>query len=308
VALEWVREHIHRFGGDRDRVTVMGQSAGAGSILHHLVAHGGAPAPPPPFRQAILQSPYLFPKADRRELERAFHAFLNATDGAAASLAELRALPADAPALLAANARTLWFSPYATLPYGPVVDGAYIPDHPSRLLQAGRFHKLLPSPSAAGPAKPGGEANNNSDGSGAGAGAGAAVLLLGHTTQGGMWFTPPWVRSRAEFARVLAEVIPNFPRRARATVVQRLYPIDERPAASALEKLQPVADAVGDVLIACNTYYLRKAFAGRTYSYRFNKYPGIHGQDVHYTVSPSHFSRQHRTMSLYRHTFSLLGI
>lgn len=32
TALDWVREHIHNFGGDKDRITVFGQSAGAASV------------------------------------------------------------------------------------------------------------------------------------------------------------------------------------------------------------------------------------------------------------------------------------
>jgi carboxylesterase type B len=32
TALEWVREHIHTFGGDKNRITIFGQSAGAASV------------------------------------------------------------------------------------------------------------------------------------------------------------------------------------------------------------------------------------------------------------------------------------
>jgi len=40
-ALEWVQEHIHKFRGDPERVTIAGLSAGGGSVLLHAIANDG---------------------------------------------------------------------------------------------------------------------------------------------------------------------------------------------------------------------------------------------------------------------------
>jgi acetyl esterase/lipase len=41
TAVEWTKEYISKFGGDPDRITVIGQSAGAAIINMMLTAKGG---------------------------------------------------------------------------------------------------------------------------------------------------------------------------------------------------------------------------------------------------------------------------
>jgi para-nitrobenzyl esterase len=55
LALAWVRDHIEAFGGDPARVTLAGQSAGAGSALHLL----SSPLGDGLFSRVIAQSPPL---------------------------------------------------------------------------------------------------------------------------------------------------------------------------------------------------------------------------------------------------------
>ncbi|TEB24773.1 alpha beta-hydrolase [Coprinellus micaceus] len=60
-AFKWIQKHISKFGGDPRRVTLWGESAGAGSVLQQLIANGGQTSPPL-FDSAILSSIYYPPQ------------------------------------------------------------------------------------------------------------------------------------------------------------------------------------------------------------------------------------------------------
>ena len=93
AALRWVRDNIAAFGGDPDKVTIAGESAGGMSVCDHLVA----PASAKLFSAAIVQSgpcqaQYDLPAAERASEQYA--AEVGCGDKATAA-ACLRALPPE---------------------------------------------------------------------------------------------------------------------------------------------------------------------------------------------------------------------
>lgn len=62
-ALRWVNQHIRAFGGDPNRVTINGQSAGGSSVELHMVANQGQQL----FHGAIAQSVYRSPLPTPKE-------------------------------------------------------------------------------------------------------------------------------------------------------------------------------------------------------------------------------------------------
>ena len=140
AAFQWTQDNINLLGGDPSQVTAMGESAGAGSILHHLVAEGGTL--PPLFNKAILQSPAFQPMWGRREgLEDTYTTFESLAGCAGKGVACLRA--ASSEALLSANTALNSDASDGSSVVGPSTDGSFIRQLPALEFASGNYYQDL---------------------------------------------------------------------------------------------------------------------------------------------------------------------
>eukprot|EP00746_Dinoflagellata_sp_MGD_P035530 gnl/MRDRNA2_/MRDRNA2_18507_c0_seq1.p1 gnl/MRDRNA2_/MRDRNA2_18507_c0~~gnl/MRDRNA2_/MRDRNA2_18507_c0_seq1.p1 ORF type:complete len:589 (+),score=113.37 gnl/MRDRNA2_/MRDRNA2_18507_c0_seq1:94-1860(+) len=119
AALQWVQVNIESFGGDRNRVLVMGQSAGAGSVTTHVVAKNSHGL----FKRAAMFSGAFstWISVTMKDAEANYQSVL---DGLNCKTIECL-LKATTDDIL--SAQPDW--------WGPVVDGVELPEPPWTMLQ-----------------------------------------------------------------------------------------------------------------------------------------------------------------------------
>ncbi|KAF8581513.1 triacylglycerol lipase-like protein [Ramaria rubella] len=138
MAMEWVQEHITKFGGDPDHVIPVGSSAGVGSVAMHLIAFGGKPSSL--FVGAFGLSPFFPVQLRVSELEWQFDLFVSRVGchGVSDSLGCVRAQ--DTTVLQNANIGMSYLgrNGSALFPFTPAIDGEFLVDFPYRLFEEGR--------------------------------------------------------------------------------------------------------------------------------------------------------------------------
>ena len=141
-ALKWVRDNIENFGGNPNKVTIFGVSAGGSSVSLHLLS----PLSKDLFHQAIAESgvdlspfaiqPTSFGVGFAKELAQKLNCPTSDHSAMVSCLSEKEA----AHILKASRSNNFQFVDYVQ--WAPVVDKNFLHDRPLNLRQKGDFKKV----------------------------------------------------------------------------------------------------------------------------------------------------------------------
>ncbi|KFY80344.1 hypothetical protein V499_00797 [Pseudogymnoascus sp. VKM F-103] len=142
LALDWIKQNIGCFGGDPEKVTITGGSAGGGSVTMQMILYGGEEQAP--FRAAIPEYPWWTPMYSSSWVDKQYKGLLAAAN--CSGLTCLRSVPVDQLKGAIDLATNIAYSAgdfaYGTFYWGPAIDGQIIRGYPIDAFHLGQFTKV----------------------------------------------------------------------------------------------------------------------------------------------------------------------
>ncbi|KAJ5279973.1 hypothetical protein N7478_005345 [Penicillium angulare] len=276
-ALEWIQEHIGKFGGDASRVTIGGESSGGGSVILQAMAYGGREDHL--FNNIIAASPYTAPmyQYDAKVPTNHYHQFAAQAGcykgGHTSKSAMFDCLvDTDTDTLQYASGNVSVSGAWGTWAFLPVIDGDFIRELPSKQLLRKRVS--------------------------------GKRVLSGNNANDGVPLSPPYINTTERFLGYIKSTFPLFSSHDYSSL-KNLYgfwttsPENNGPRYDTLGYRGPTAlnqsematglqqtvfNVFAEAYFSCPSYWLADAFSGgslkESWKYQYSVTPAYHGADL----------------------------
>ncbi|KAK2594035.1 hypothetical protein QQS21_008254 [Conoideocrella luteorostrata] len=235
LLFDWVQQHIDKVNGDKTSVSAFGESAGASSILHHLIRENGQRAPA--FNRIAVQSPafeWAWDNSPGGKLDRVYKSFSSlAGCGETFNIECLR----SSKNLSSAN-QVLFNTVRQTglFPVGPAVDGKWVTTLPTISFSKGSYSKKISS------------------------------AIISHTLNEAHSFTPEGITSEEKFNAFLAIFLPGDKLTAQRQKIHHQYDCKTKYNG---DYTRCIATVIRDASFTCNTRDLFSAYTDKSYMMRY---------------------------------------
>jgi len=145
LAMQWVRNHIHNFNGDPEKITIFGESAGAASVSLHLISKLSRDT----FKYAIMQSgsalgPWVFEsqaEAKERAYSMAEMSNCTAAHGYTEDNKVIACMREQDPVTLTLNMWSLTGDYNSLTPSHITIDNYFLKKDPATMVKEGDFKR-----------------------------------------------------------------------------------------------------------------------------------------------------------------------